>query len=222
MQPAQNDLQQATVKPTQIKGDNMPSRTSPLAVGMNMFDTTATLPTKASVVSGREQSDDEDGLDHFGIGQESKCLLDCADERKFNADVKMDVMDAHLSGEKVYGNINDPSCSTAERNQHPGVKNEDYRKVVKDSKTILPIDEDNCTFDLTPKNQKILNIGLDENFIDRDVLDQQISSVLEHPGDKEELCYCGAVTELEYVDACKDRSFLVAITATTEEVSNIL
>ena len=93
---------------------------------------------------------------------------------------------------------------------------------MQESKTILPIDEDACTFDLTSKNQKILNIGLDEKILDRDVLDPTISSVLEHPDDKEELCYCGAVTELEYVDAFKDHSFVAAITATTEEVSNIL
>ena len=105
-------------------------------------------------------------------------------------------------------------------------KNEENRKVAEEKKTILPIDEDACIFDLTSKNQKILNIGLDEKILDRDVLYPTISSVLEleHPDDKEELCYCSAVTELEYssIDACKDRSFVIATTATTAEVSNIL
>ena len=213
-------LQPAAVHSMPIKG------TSPLVVGMNMLDTTSKIPTKTSVVSGREQSDDEEGLDHFGIGSEFKCLLDCADGRKFNADVKTGVMDARLSGGKVYGNKSE-TCLNLERNlarNHPDeVKNEENRKVVKDSKTILPIDEDACTFDLTSKNQKILNIGLDEKFLDRDV-DPQISSVLEHPDDKEELCYCGAVTELEYssISACQDNSFVVTITAAIEEVSNIM
>ena len=84
-------LQPAAVHSMPIKG------TSPLVVGMNMLDTTSKIPTKTSVVSGREQSDDEEGLDHFGIGSEFKCLLDSANGRKFNADVKTGVMDAHLS-----------------------------------------------------------------------------------------------------------------------------
>ena len=174
-----------------------------------------------------EQLDHGKGLDHFGIGPECKSLLGSVDGRKFNADVKTVVMDARLSGEKkVYGSKNDPTqtCSNFERN-HPDVeKNEENRKVAKDSKTILPLDEDACAFDLTSKKQKNVNIGLDEKCLDRDVLDRQISSVLEHPDDKEELCYCGAVTKLEYasIDACQDHSFVVAITATTEQVSNIM
>ena len=219
------DLQPATVQPIPIKGVHHFSRTSSLAVGMNMFDTTSKIPTKASVVSGREQLDHGKGLDHFGIGPECKSLLGSVDGRKFNVDVKMDVMDARLSGEKVYGNKTDPTCSNLESRNHPDVeKNEENRKVAEDSKTILPIDEDACTFDLTSKNQKILNIGLDEKILDRDVLDPQISSVLEHPDDKEELCYCGAVTELEYssIDASKDHSFVATLTAATEEVSNLM
>ena len=194
---------------------------------MNMFDTTSKIPSIASVVSGREQLDHVKGLDHFGIGPECKSLLGSVDGRKFNVDVKMDVMDAHLSGDKkVYGNKIDPTqtCSNLERN-HPDVeKNEENRKVAKESKTILPIDEDACAFDLTSKNQKNVNIGLDEKCLDRDVLDRQISSVLEHPDDKEELGYCGAVTELEYssIDASKDHSFVATITAATEEVSNMM
>ena len=58
------------------------------------------IPTKVSVVSGREQLDHGKGLDHFGIGPEFKCSLDCVDGRKFNADVKTDVMDAHFSGDE--------------------------------------------------------------------------------------------------------------------------
>ena len=80
----------------------------------------AAKAAEASVVSGREQLDHGKGLDHFGIGPEFKCSLDCVDGRKFNVDVKMDVMDAHLSGEeKVYGSKNDPTqtCSNFERNQ---------------------------------------------------------------------------------------------------------
>ena len=219
------DSQPAAVQPVPIKGVHHFFRTSSLAVGMNMFDTTSKRRTKATVVSGREQSDDGKGLDHFGIGPEFKCSLDCVDGRKFNVDVKMDVMDAHFSGdEKVNGNNTDPTCTNLERN-HPDVeKNEENRKVAEESKTILPIDEDACNFDLTSKNQKILNIGLDEKFLDRDVLDRQISSVLEHPDDKEELCYCSAVTELEYssIDASKDHSFVATITAATEEVSNMM
>ena len=216
------DLQPANVPPVPIKGFHHFSRTSSLAVGMNMFETTSKIPTKATVVSGHEQLDHVKGLDHFGIGPEFKCSLDCVDGRKFNVDVKMDVMDAHFSGdEKVNGINTDPTCTNLERN-HPDVeKNEENRKVAEESKTILPIDEDACTFDLTFKNQKNVNIGLDEKCLDRDV-DHQISSVLEHPDDKEELCYCSAVTELEYVDACKDHSFVVAITAATEQVSNIM
>ena len=131
-------------------------------------------------------------------------------------------MDARLSGEKVYGNKSETFLNL-ERNHPDEVKNEENRKVVQESKTILPIDKDACTFDLTSKNQKILNIGLDEKILDRDV-DPQISSVLEHPDDKEELCYCGAVTELEYssIDASKDHSFVATITAATEEVSNMM
>ena len=160
-------LQPAAVQPVPIKGVHQFSGT-PLAVGMNMFDTTATLPTKVSVVSGREQSDDEEGLGHYGIGPECKCLLDCADERKFNADVKMDVMGSISSG-KVNGKKNEPTCTNLERN-HPDLeKNEENRKVAEESKTILPVDEDACTFDLTSKNQKVLNIGLDEKILGRDV-----------------------------------------------------
>ena len=228
---ARTDLQPANVPPVPIKGVHHFSRTSSLAVGMNMFDTTSKIPTKASVVSGREQLDHGKGLDHFGIGPEFKCSLDCVDGRKFNVDVKMDVMDAHFSGdEKVNGNnTDDPTCSNLERN-HPDVeKNEENRKVAEESKTILSINENACTFDLTSKNQKNVNIGLDEKILDRDVhLDPTISSVLasvlEHPDDKEKLCYCGAVTELEYasIEACQDHSFVAAITAATKEVSNML
>jgi hypothetical protein len=164
-------LQPAIVHSMPIKGVHDFSRDSPLAVGMNMLETTSKIPTKSSVVSGREQSDDEEGLDHFGIGPEYKCLLDCGDGRKFNADVKTGVMDARLSGGKVYGNKSE-TCLNLERNlarNHPDeVENEENRKVVKETKTILPIDEDACTFDLTSKNQKILNIGLDEKFLDRE------------------------------------------------------
>ena len=217
------DSQPAAVQPVPIKGVHHFFRTSSLAVGMNMFDTTSKRRTKATVVSGREQSDDGKGLDHFGIGSEFKCLLDCADGRKFNADVKTDVMEVHLSGGKDYGNKSE-TCLNLARNHPDEDQNEENRKVAEESKTILPIDEDACTFDLTSKNQKILNIGLDEKFLDRDVLDRQISSVLEHPDDKEELGYCGAVTELEYssIDASKDHSFVATITAATEEVSNMM
>ena len=180
-------LQPAAVHSMPIKG------TSPLVVGMNMLDTTSKIPTKTSVVSGREQLeqlDDGKGLDHFGIGSEFKCLLDSANGRKFNADVKTGVMDAHLSGGKVNGNKSE-TCLNLDRNHPDVVENEENRKVVQKSKTILPIDEDACTFDLKSKNQKILNIGLDKKFLDRDV-DPQILSVLEHPDETEELCYCGA------------------------------
>jgi hypothetical protein len=232
------DSQPAAVHSMPINGVRHFSRTNPLAVGINMLDTTSKIPTKATVVYGPEQSDDDKGLDHYCIGPEFKCLLNCADGLKFNTDVKMDVMDARLSGEKVHGNksetisnfrekyrnISLSNLPGLERNHPDEVKNEENRKVVmEESKTILSIDENACTFDLTSKNQKNVNIGLDEKFIDRDV-DRQISLVLEHPDDKEELCYCGAVTELEYVsiDACKDHSFGVMFTAATEEVSNMM
>ena len=103
------DLQPANVPPVPIKGVHHFSRTSSLAVGMNMFDTTSKIPTKASVVSGREQLDHGKGLDHFGIGPKCKSLLGSVNGRKFNVNVKTDVMDARLSGEKVYGSKNDPT-----------------------------------------------------------------------------------------------------------------
>ena len=121
------DLQPANVPPVPIKGVHHFSRTFEHAVGMNMFDTTSKIPTKTSVVFGREQLDHGKGLDHFGIGPECKSLLGSVDGRKFNVDVKMDVMDARLSGEKVYGNKTDPTqtkqltnrlllnCNTKER-----------------------------------------------------------------------------------------------------------
>ena len=214
------DLQPAAVPPVPIKGVHHFSRTSSLAVGMNMFETTSRIPTIASFVSGRKQFDGK-GLGHCGFGPECICSLNDANGRNaFNADVKIDVTDARLSGEKVYGNKSETFLNL-ERNHPDEIKNEENRKVAQESKSILPIDEDACTFDLTSKNQKNVNIGLDEKILDRDVLDRQISSVLEHPDDKEELCYCGAVTELEYssISACQDHSFVVAITAATKEVS---
>jgi hypothetical protein len=221
------DLQPAAVQPVAIEGVHHFSRTSPSAVGMNMFETTSTIPTIASMVhvsghvSGRKFFVGK-GLGHCGFGPEFKNSLNDANGRAFNADVKIDVTDARLSGEKVYGNKSETFLNL-ERNHPDEIKNEENRKVVQESKSILPIDEDACTFDLTSKNQKNVNIGLDEKILDRDVLDHQISSVLvlEHPDDKEELCYCGAVTELEYssISACQDHSFVVTITAATKEVS---
>ena len=170
-------LQPAAVQPVPIKGVHQFSRNWNGFDTTTPFDTTATLPTKVSVVSGREQSDDEEGLGHYGIGPECKCLLDCADERKFNADVKMDVMGSISSG-KVNGNKSE-TCLNLElecRNHLDVEKKDENQKLVNETKTILSIGEDVCTFDLTSENPKNVNFGLDEKIINRD-FDFKISSV---------------------------------------------
>ena len=69
--------------------------------------------------------------------------------------------------ETMSGNKSETCLNLERKRNHPEVNNEN-RKVVQESKTILQIDEDACAFDLTSKNQKILNIGLDEKFLDRE------------------------------------------------------
>ena len=220
-----NNLPSATVQPIQIKSVHNPSHVSPLVLGIKMLNTTPKNPTKATVVFGPKQSDDDKGLRDRGDGPKFKCSLHDADERTTDAAVKKKVMSACFSGDKVNGEKSE-TCLNLERN-HPDVeKKVQNQKLVDVTEIILPIGQDGCAIDLTSENQKIMNIRWNKKFSHRNRNEKnRYSSVRQEPDAKEEICNRGAVTGLEYFsnDVCTRRSFNTDVkmkAAAVEEVSN--
>ena len=60
-------FQPAATQPIQIKGVHNPSCTSHFVLGIKMLDTTSIIRRKVSVQTGREQSDNDNALCHYGI-----------------------------------------------------------------------------------------------------------------------------------------------------------
>ena len=60
-------FQPAATQPIQIKGVHNPSCTSHFALGIKMLDMTIIIRSKVSVQTGREQSDNDNALCHYGI-----------------------------------------------------------------------------------------------------------------------------------------------------------
>ena len=60
-------FQPAATQPIQIKGVHNSSCTSHFALGIKMLDMTIIIRSKVSVQTGREQSDNDNALCHYGI-----------------------------------------------------------------------------------------------------------------------------------------------------------
>ena len=85
---SRTDFQPATLQPVQIKGANIPSRTSPLVSVTKMLDTTSTIPTKTIAKSGREQLDVDKALCPCGATTKLEYLFNGVNKRNAsNADV---------------------------------------------------------------------------------------------------------------------------------------
>ena len=93
---SRTDFQPATVQPVQIKGANIPSRTSPLVSVTKMLDTTSTIPTKTIAKSGREQLDVDKALCPCGATTKLEYLFNGVNKRNAsNADVDF-IMEAKV------------------------------------------------------------------------------------------------------------------------------
>ena len=200
------NYQSETVQPTQINDAKSVSRTSHLVLGNKMLYTTYTIPSKTTAKSGREQLDV--ALSPYGTGPAfERSLNDAHEFNALDADVKMEVMGARFSGEKVKGKKCFTTCSKLEvrRNHRPDVEKQENQKLVDETKTILSIDEDVCTFDLTSENQKNINIELNEKFINCVDFQFQFKKARERLDDTEVCDRGAAVTELENSsnDVCK-------------------